>query len=160
DANIQITPANDTNPVNTPHVLTAHVNVNAGAGAGFVNAPDGTVITFAILSGPGTPNPPTSCTTTGGTGSCTTTITSAVGGTTVVRAFTTLSVGGVPLTRATGDGKVGDSADAVKNWASAQISITPNATNEVGQPHTFTVTLMKNVGNGMVPASGEHVSVT
>ena len=46
DANIQITPPTATNPVGTNHVLTGHVNVNAGTG-GFVNAPDGTVITFS-----------------------------------------------------------------------------------------------------------------
>ena len=29
----------------------------------------------------------------------------------------------------------------MKRWVNAKITITPNATNEVGQPHTFTVTL-------------------
>jgi hypothetical protein len=44
------------------------------------------------------------------------TITSATTGTTVVRGTTTVSVGGVSLTRTTGDAHVGDSADASKNW--------------------------------------------
>src|SRR4029453_6513329 len=48
DANIQITPATAANEVGTNHTLTGHVNVNAGLGAGFVNAPDGTVISFQI----------------------------------------------------------------------------------------------------------------
>src|SRR6185503_5983650 len=42
----------------------------------------------------------------------------------------------------------------------ARISIAPNATNEVGQPHTFTVTLEKDTGSGFGPAAGEHVTVT
>src|SRR5262249_15941550 len=77
DANISITP-NGTNPVNASHVFTAHVSVNSGSG--FVNAPDGTSISFTIDSGPGhftTPNP---CTTSGGTGSCQITLTSTVTG--------------------------------------------------------------------------------
>ena len=48
DANIQITPSRGTNRVE--HVRTrsaGHVNVNDGTG--FVNAPDGTMITFAFV---------------------------------------------------------------------------------------------------------------
>ena len=40
---------------------------------------------------------------------------------------------------------------ATKTWVDARIAIAPNATNEVGQPHTFTVTLEKDTGDG--PAS-------
>ena len=47
DANIQITP-NGTNRVGDSHTFTAHVNADLGDGGGFVNAPDGTVITFTI----------------------------------------------------------------------------------------------------------------
>jgi len=43
DANIQLTPGTATNPVGTNHVLTCHVNVNAGGGV--ANAPAGTVCT-------------------------------------------------------------------------------------------------------------------
>src|SRR5262249_18523134 len=42
----------------------------------------------------------------------------------------------------------------------ARIHITPDDTNEVSQPHTFTVLLEKNLGAGWVPAAGEHVDVT
>ena len=57
------------------------------------------------------------------------------------------------------DGVAPNSGDAVKTFVNARITITPNATNEVGQPHTFTVTLEKDTGNGagFVPAAGEHV---
>ena len=36
----------------------------------------------------------------------------------------------------------------MKRWVNARISIAPNATNEVGQPHTFIVTLQKDIGDG------------
>jgi len=44
---------------------------------------------------------------------------------------------------------------------SASIAIAPDATNEVGRPHTFTVTLLKvtDDSHGFVPANGEHVTV-
>ncbi len=51
DANIQINPPNATNEVGSPHVLTGHVNVNAGTG--FVNAPAGTTINFTESERPG-----------------------------------------------------------------------------------------------------------
>jgi uncharacterized repeat protein (TIGR01451 family) len=161
DANIQITPANATNPLSTNHVLTGHVNVNLGAGGGYVNAPNGTTINFTIVSGPGSFVGPTSCLTSGGTGSCTVTITSSTSGVTKVRATTDVSVGGLVLHRATGDANLGDSADATKVWASAKIEIGPSATNEIGQPHTFTVTLSKDTGtNAFVAAAGEHADFT
>jgi hypothetical protein len=125
DANIQITPPTAQNPVNTTHTLTGHVNVNAGLGAGYVNAPDGTTINFSIVSGPGGFVGPSSCTTSGGTGSCTVVITSSTTGTTVVRATSTVGVGGVSLTRTTGDAKIGDSADASKEWVGAAEGCTP-----------------------------------
>src|SRR3954462_1447918 len=159
DANIQISPLQATNPVGTNHTLTGHVNVNSGAG--FVNAPDGTLITFSIQSGPGSfVGGVNTCNTAGGTGSCTVQITSATTGTTVVRAATDVTVAGVSLHRATGDANVGDSADAHKDWVNARISIAPSATNEVGHAHTFTVTLEKDVGAGFVAAAGETVTVT
>ena len=113
DANIQISPGTATNPVGTNHVLTCHINVNPGTG--FVNAPDGTTCTVTIISGPGTPASQ-NCTTSGGTGSCTATITSATAGTTTVSASTTVSVGGVSLTRTT-NGTAGNSGPATKLWA-------------------------------------------
>src|SRR5205814_4791151 len=80
DANIQITPLSATNPIGPTHTLTGHVNVNLGTG--FVNAPDNTTINFSIVSGPGSFTGSSSCLTSGGTGSCTTVITSSTAGTT------------------------------------------------------------------------------
>jgi phosphoheptose isomerase len=159
DANVQISPATATNRVGSNHVLTCHVNVNPGTG--FMSAPDGTMCTVTILSGPGSPTSQ-SCSTSGGSGSCNVTITSAVTGVTTVQASTSVTVGGVALSRTTGDGLAGDGANAKKTWVDAKITISPNATNEVKAPHTFTVTLMKDVGDGagFVPAAGEHVDFT
>ena len=76
-------------------------------------------------------------------------------------AHTTLTVGGVSLTRTT-NGTGGNSGPAVKTWVNARISITPNAFNEINAPHTFTVTLEKDAGDGagFVAAAGETVTVT
>jgi hypothetical protein len=117
DANIQITPATATNPVGTNHTLTVHVNVNGGSG--FVNAPDGTVISASLTNSGGATAAfvgPSGCTTSGGTGSCTVVISSPTVGTTTIHATTAVSVGGVSLTRATGDSHPGDSPDALKTW--------------------------------------------
>ena len=54
----------------------------------------------------------------------------------------------------------GDSPDATKTWVDARISIAPNATNEVGQPHTFTVTLRRTPAPASCRRAGEHVDVT
>src|SRR5204862_121291 len=118
DANIQISPLTATNEIGTPHTFTGHVNVNGGSG--FVNAPEGTTISFFLTNAGGATAAfvgGSTCTTTGTTGSCTVVIKSATTGTTTVRASTTVTVGGVALTRATGDARVGDSTDASKTWA-------------------------------------------
>ena len=116
DANIQITPPSAINPVGKNHTLTGHVNVNSGSD--FVNAPDGTAISF-VLTGAGAFVGPSSCSTTGGTGSCSVVIVSSAPGSSSVRAKTDVTVGGLVLHRETADAKAGDSADASKLWADA-----------------------------------------
>src|SRR5262249_4724959 len=81
----------------------------------FTNAPAGTTISFAIASGPGSLSA-SSCTTVGATGSCTVNLVSSTAGTTVVNASTTVSVGGLTLTRTTNNA-AGNSNSANKNWA-------------------------------------------
>jgi hypothetical protein len=117
DANIQITPATDINPVGTPHVLTVHVNVNPGTG--FVNAPAGTQVTVSVTSGPGTITG-SPCSTVGATGSCTVTLNSATPGTSVISASVTTVVNTVTLTRTT-NGLGANSAPAQKLWADAAV---------------------------------------
>ena len=94
-------------------------------------------------------------------GSCQITLSSATTGVSIVSAHTNVSVGGVSLSRNT-NGTGANSGPATKTWVNAKIAIAPNATNEIGQPHTFTVTLQKDIGdgNGFVAAANEHVSFT
>jgi hypothetical protein len=129
DANIQITPATATDPVGDNHVLTVHVNVNDGTGS--VNAPDGTVISLSLTNAGGATATfvgPSSCTTAGGTGSCQVTISSPTAGTTTIHATTNVTVGGLSLTRSTGDTHAGDSADALKSWVAPGGLIAPTQT--------------------------------
>src|SRR5262249_54096493 len=160
DANIQISPATATNPIGSTHVLTGHVNV-APDGTTFANAPAGTLITFSIVSGPGSfVGGVNTCTTVAATGSCTVQITSNVGGTTVVRAATDVTVSGVQLHRETGDGHVGDSSDANKLWVPPGGLIAPTQTtcNDVlngtaatlGQIN-YSVTGGNKIGQGINP---------
>ena len=122
DANIVITPETAFNVVGDPHVYTATVKVNDGTG--FANAPDGTTVTFSKASGPGVIAPVNGqCRTTDGT--CTVAIISATTGVTSVHATTTLTVGGVSLTRSTGDENAGDGGNATKTWVNARITIAP-----------------------------------
>jgi uncharacterized repeat protein (TIGR01451 family) len=121
DANIQISPLSDVNPVSSNHTLAGHVNVNAGDGSGFVSAPAGTVIGFSLVNSGGASAAfvgPSACTVASG-GSCSVVISSSTTGSTTIKAATTVVVGGVSLSRATGDAKLGDSADASKLWADA-----------------------------------------
>src|SRR5207237_5466771 len=48
-----------------------------------------------------------------------------------------------------------------KRGVDAKIALSPDATNEVGQAHTFTATLWEDTGDGsgFQPAAGEHVDV-
>jgi hypothetical protein len=150
DANIQLTPGTATNAVGTNHTLHCHVNVSPD-GTTFSDAPDGTVCTVTITSGPGTPTAQ-NCTTSGGTGTCDVVITSATAGTTTLSASTTVVVNGVTLTRMT-DGTAGNSGPATKVWVDANIQISPpTATNAVGTNHVLTITV--NAINGTIDAGG------
>ena len=133
DANISISPATATNPVGTNHVLTGHVNVKPQFS--FVNAPDGTQITFSIVSGPGSfVGGVNTCTTSGGSGSCTVSITSPTAGTTVVKAATDVTVNGVPIHRETGDQIGLDSDNASKTWRGASVVTTVLDANGTRSP--------------------------
>src|SRR5262249_19291422 len=148
---IEITPATDTNPINTNHVLTITVHaVNGLLDAGTFPA------TATKVSGPGGFPPPAnsvSCNYTGPAGgaalaSCTVTLTSATTGKTVVNASSDIRVEGQTIRRATST--AADTAacapatclDASKKWVDAWIEITPaNATNPVGTNHVLTITV-------------------
>src|SRR5204863_6039353 len=82
-------------------------------------------------------------------GTCSVTFTSNESGTVTGNASVTLTIGGVSVTRSTsGNAGPGGSGPAVKTFVDANISITPNAVNEVGDDHTFTVTVNQSNGSG------------
>src|SRR5439155_818881 len=73
------------------------------------------------------------------------------------------TVNGVTATRGTGDSHTGDSGPATKTFVDEIISIAPSATNAVGQPHTFTATVLEDLGDGkgyVVPVANQAVTIT
>jgi uncharacterized repeat protein (TIGR01451 family) len=159
DARIALSPLTATNAIGDPHTFTAHVETNAGSG--FANAAAGTVVSFSIAGGPGSLSAP-SCTTVGTTGSCTVTLSNAAtAGRTTLHASTNVTVGGIALTRATGDGKAGDGDDAVKTWVDAYITIDPaQATNQVNIGDDYTAHVFVNDGTGGYVAAPDGTSVS
>src|SRR5262249_4967623 len=70
------------------------------------------------------------------------TINNATAGTFTVQASAMVTMGGVTVTRTTGDSFSGDSDNAVKNYVDASISISPlTAANEINHADTFTITV-------------------
>jgi len=123
-ANIGLSPLSADDPVGDLHTLTATVTTNDGSGNNQpAPAPDGTVVSFSLVSGPGSLASP-SCTISNGLGTCTDVLTSSVEGTSVINASVVITVDGVQLTRSTNDSVPGDSPNAVKNWHKVQPSIT------------------------------------
>ena len=160
DANIQIDP-DDTNEVGVDHTFTVNVNkISAGASSPAA----GVIVDVDLADANGaisTVSSDTCATGTDGSGQCTVTFTSDIAGTVTGHASADVIVNSEPLHRET-DGTGSNSGDAVKTYVNAKISIAPDDTNEVGEPHTFTVTVMEDIGdgNGYVAASGEAVTVT
>ena len=87
-------------------------------------------------------------------GSCTVTLSNAATpGLTTVKARPRSPSAASRSTRATGDANAGDGPNAIKTWVDANIQIAPlTATNEVGDPHTFTAHVNVNDGSGFANA--------
>jgi hypothetical protein len=187
DAKIVIEP-DDTNEVGQPHTFT--VTVFADNGDGIDN--DGVMGTFdAVGAGEdvsvtldGTNGavpdliapsnlPPADPTVIAGvtnaSGQFSVTFTSATTGLVTGTATSNVNVGGLVLPRTT-DGTGNNSDPAVKRFVDAKIVITPDDSNEVGDDHTFTVTVFADNGDGIdndgvmgtfdAVGAGEDVSVT
>jgi uncharacterized repeat protein (TIGR01451 family) len=154
------------NEVNNPHTFTATVLEDLGDGNGFVAAGNVPVTITLTNSNGSTTTPTTYSLTTESSGHASVTFTSATAGEVIGNATTTFTVlPGVPsttLTRSTGDSNAGDSGPATKFFEDAQISIAPNDTNGLTEPHTFTITVLDNAGdgNGYVAAGNVPVTVT
>jgi hypothetical protein len=153
DADIHVAP-NGVNAVGDPHVVAGHVNVDEGAGK--VNAPAGTLIDFAIVSGPGSLTT-TGCATVGATGSCSVTLNSSDAGVTVVQATSHVNVKGVLFDLAT-NGQGDNGGNLTKRWIDAFITIGPDAVNPLNKEHVFTVTVTA-IPSGAAPVSFDPIAV-
>ena len=147
DAQITIT-GDSTNEVGQEHVFTVTVKKDLGDGSGFVPAEDETVTPGLTGIGSITGGTCTN-TTTGVAGQCTVIVSSATPGMATVHVSVTLDVNGVSITRGTGDGLSGDSADTHKTWVDANIALDPlSATNNITDAHIFTAMVSQDTGSG------------
>ena len=146
------------NEVGDSHTFTVTVGMDDGSGwspaAGVVPA-----ISFPSGPVPGTLDTSDCDAGTGSGGTCLVTINSDVPGIFTVHAKADILVGGLTLVRET-DGLGNNSKDAVKTYVDARISIVGDGTNEVGDEHTFTVTVEKKTNGVWVPVAGEKVVAT
>ena len=163
DANINLSPASKTNAVGSAHTITATVLINAGTGGGFVPAANGTLVTFSLSNSNGATasfvGGINTCTTTAGT--CSVSINSPTTGLVTINATTNVSVGGISVTRSTGDSNAGDGPAVTKTYVDAQLQISPLAkTNELGKDHVITATVKTDSGdgNGLVVTNGVLVT--
>lgn len=158
DARITISQTG-TNEADQEHTFTVFVEKNDGTG--WVDAAGVTINSTesgdgAITGGTCGPSGPTDV-----NGECTVIVNFASAGSSTVDASGTVNVGGVNINVAT-DGYGAHDISNQKTWVDANITITPDGTNPVNVPHTFTVTVMKDdgLGGGLVAAAGEHVDFT
>ena len=96
-------------------------------------------------------------------GQCTVIVTSNVTGTFVANASATFTVNTVTITRSTsGNSGPGGSGPATKVFVDGNITIVASAINEVGNAHTFTVTVNGDAGGGagLQPVAGIFPTVT
>jgi uncharacterized repeat protein (TIGR01451 family) len=152
-ARIKIDPPEDINVVGDSHNFTATVETSTN---GIDWDPyEGATVTFEVTDGPGTLDPVSAITDING--EAVTTLISTETGTTTVKASTT--VYGHDLST---DGDAYNTDPAEKDWVDARISIIESGVNPVGQPHDFTVTVEKYLGEstGWVPAAGVNVTPT
>jgi uncharacterized repeat protein (TIGR01451 family) len=160
DANVSIAP-NAFNEVGVPHTFTVTVNQTIdGVSSGAANA--NVTVTLDYTNGATDGGHTTLTGTTNPSGQFQVTFVSPTAGQVTGKATATLSVLGVSLTRKTGDSNAGDSGPAVKTYEDATISIGPNGVNGITESHTFTATVMENLGQGggWVAASGVPVTIT
>jgi hypothetical protein len=117
DANITITPLFLSNPAGIAETFTVTVTASP-AGTGTPSFAD-PVITEAPTpdTQSGTGCDPNTKVINGNVLTCSVTVNSSVATTVDVNAFDQVTMGGVTVTRTTGDGKSGDSADASASWS-------------------------------------------
>jgi hypothetical protein len=160
DAYITLALQHTPDPVGTPENVTASVFTNDGSGSGYQPA-NGAVVNLTIVApsvGNFVPTGTSATCTTGTAGTCTVQIISNVQGTTTVHASTTVTVLGVPLSRATGDGISHDGPDVVKVWQ--PITPTQATTQSADGPIGTTTISDKDTVSGAFGSAGSSDLVT
>jgi hypothetical protein len=143
------------NEVGDSHTFTVTIGMDDGTGW---SPAQGVTVTITFPGGaPGTVDA-SDCEVNGtdADGVCLVTINSDVAGIFTVHAKADILVGGLTLVRET-DGQGDNSEDAVKTYVDARISIEGDGTNEVGDEHTFTVTVEEKTNGVWVPVAGAKV---
>ena len=163
DAKIIITP-DDTNEVGQPHTFTATVFADNGDGMDTdgvmgnfdaVGANEDVAITLVDSNGAVSVPAGLLSGVTDANGQFSVTFTSLSAGIVTGSATSNVDVEGLVLPRTTNGSEtvvgsgVFNSGPATKKYVDAKIIITPDDTNEVGQPHTFTATVFADNGDGM-----------
>ncbi len=177
DAKIIIAP-DDTNEVGDPHTFTVTVFADNGDGIDndgmmgtfdAVGAGDDVTVTLTSINGASAVPAGPFAGVTNASGQFSVTFTSATAGQVIGSATSNVDVGGLVLVRST-DGTGNNSGPARKTFVDAKIIIAPDDTNAVGDPHTFTVTVFADNGDGIdndgtmgtfdAVGAGEDVTVT
>jgi hypothetical protein len=154
---VQLTP-DATNLVGVPHTFTATVQQTGLADpteADWTAVPDLTTLT-ASTAGPGTLDPASTCLTPGtATGTCQFIVHDGGPGTLTlnVTAIGATTVDGVPFTNI----PLTAPATASKTWIAYTVTISPSATNLVGEPHDFVITAMFSDGVTSTPADDASI---
>src|SRR5262249_26479072 len=138
DANIGIA-GSAASPLNTPQTLTVFVHASSDE-LSYGPAPDGTVVSFVILSGPGGFAGSSSCTTQDGAGSCSVPTPPAHPVLTLVRASSAAPVPATPPLHDAVPILPGDGPDAQHTWQTpdANIGIAGSAASPLNTPQTLT----------------------
>jgi hypothetical protein len=160
---ITVTPPSATNNVNVPHTFTVLLEQNTGSGyqplsgqtiSLSLTQPAGDDAHFtSIVNGTINPTDNTKGTcTTDATGKCTATIVASKPGLVTLNAEFDKTLASGPL-QVTGS--------ATKQYNAFNMTITPgSATNDLNQPHTFTITLTRDTGSGPVGYAGQTINLS
>jgi hypothetical protein len=139
DANVTITPLNPVNEIGNAETFTITVTAipNGISPVAFTSITPTVNPTAGLTTNTNTCASPTI---NGNVATCTLTINSTTATSFTAHVAAVVTIGGVALNRATGDSNSGDSADGVKHYVDANITIGPaTAKNEVGTQHTFNI---------------------
>ena len=133
--------------------LTFTVIVKADDGSGGLTPTNVESVTIIVPDGVTIVENTNTCTTGTVNGTCTVTVTSTYPDTYTITATADVVVLGQVITVST---------EGTATFVDARIELSPDATNVVGDPHIFVVTVMEDdgSGSGMLLASGEFASVT